>query len=76
MYKPTCPRGYKNCTDDPAYIYCFHYRMYKDIYGNKTPEEAAVATCFTKIINDPSEFNKCYKEKDIYDSWIKENDWK
>ena len=62
-YKPTCPRGYTDCVYDPAYIY-FHYPdWYKELYGDKTPEEAA-EKCRQKVIEDPDEENYCYDDED------------
>ena len=29
LYIPTCPRGYKDCVGDPAYIKTFHPEWYK-----------------------------------------------
>ena len=40
-YKPTCKFGYENCIHDPAYIYSTYPEWYKELYGDKTPEEAA-----------------------------------
>lgn len=75
MYEPTCPRGYKNCTEDPAYIYTFHYGVYRDMYGDKTPVEVSLNKCLKKVIDDPSEFEKCYSDKDELD-FLLSNDWK
>ena len=41
-YKPACPIGAIDCVGDPAYIK-FHYPdWYKELYGDKTPKEAAL----------------------------------
>ena len=40
-YKPTCKFRYENCIHDPAYIYSTYPEWYKELYGDKTPEEAA-----------------------------------
>ena len=40
-YIPVCPRGYVDCVCDPAYIQFYHPDWYKELYGDKTPEEAA-----------------------------------
>lgn len=62
-YKPTCPRGYVDCVYDPAYIH-FHYPdWYKELYGDKTPEEAA-EKCRQKVLEDPSEEYYCYDDED------------
>ena len=62
-YMPTCPRGYTDCIYDPAYIH-FHYPdWYKELYGDKTPEEAA-EKCRQKVIEDPDEENYCYDDED------------
>jgi hypothetical protein len=41
-YKPTCKFGYENCIHDPAYIYSTYPEWYKELYGDKSPEEAAI----------------------------------
>lgn len=41
-YKPTCKFGYENCIHDPAYIYNTYPEWYKELYGDKAPEEAAL----------------------------------
>lgn len=41
-YKPTCKFGWDNCIHDPAYIYSTYPEWYKELYGDKSPEEAAV----------------------------------
>ena len=62
-YVPVCPRGYLDCVYDPAYIH-FHYPdWYKELYGDKTPEEAA-EKCRQKVIEDPDEENYCYDDED------------
>lgn len=44
-YEPTCRLGYTDCISDPAYIK-FHYPdWYKDLYGDKSPAEAAEECC-------------------------------
>lgn len=40
-YKPTCKFGWDNCINDPAYIYATYPEWYKELYGDKSPEEAA-----------------------------------
>ena len=62
-YTPVCPRGYLDCVYDPAYIH-FHYPdWYKELYGDKTPEEAA-EKCRQKMLEDPDEENYCYDDED------------
>ena len=62
-YVPTCPRGYTDCVSDPAYIY-FHYPdWYKELYGDKTPEEAS-EKCRQKMLEDPNEEEYCYDDED------------
>ena len=40
-YTPTCRFGYMNCIHDPAYIHCYYEKWFHELYGNKTPAEAA-----------------------------------
>ena len=40
-YRPTCKFGWDNCINDPAYIYATYPEWYKELYGDKSPEEAA-----------------------------------
>ena len=62
-YVPVCPRGYTDCIYDPAYIH-FHYPdWYKELYGDKIPEEAA-EKCRQKVIEDPDEEYYCYDDED------------
>ena len=62
-YVPTCPRGYTDCVYDPAYIH-FHYPdWYKELYGDKAPEEAA-EKCRQKMLEDPNEEEYCYDDED------------
>ena len=62
-YIPTCPRGYKDCVYDPAYIKLYHPQFYKDEYGNKTPYEAA-EECMQRVVEDPDEKYYCYDYED------------
>ena len=41
-YRPTCKFGWDDCINDPAYIYSTYPEWYKSLYGDKTPEEAAM----------------------------------
>ena len=62
-YIPVCPRGYLDCVYDPAYIH-FHYPdWYKELYGDKIPEEAA-EKCRQRMLEDPDEENYCYDDED------------
>ena len=56
-YKPVCPQGFLNCVRDPAYIQYHYPEWYKEMYGDLTPEEAAVKYC-------NEENNICYDGKD------------
>ena len=62
-YMPTCPRGYKDCVCDPAYIKFYHPEWYKELYGDKTPYEAA-EECRQAAIEDPDEEYYCYDDED------------
>lgn len=42
-YRPTCKFCFDDCIYDPAYIYSTYPDWYKKLYGNKTPEEAAMS---------------------------------
>jgi len=42
MWNPiTCKFGYKDCIHDPGYIYATDPDWYKELYGDKSYEEAA-----------------------------------
>lgn len=56
-YIPTCPKGYIDCISDPAYIKYHHPNWYKELYGEKTPEEVSKEEC---DIND----EYCYDDED------------
>lgn len=62
-YIPTCPRGYTDCVGDPAYIKYINPEWYKELYGNKTPYEAA-EECRQAVIEDPDEEYYCYDNED------------
>lgn len=62
-YIPTCPRGYTDCVNDPAYIKYYHEEWYKDIYGELTPYEAA-EKCRKAVEEDPDEEFYCYDDED------------
>ena len=61
-YEPVCPRGYKNCVNDPAYIQYKNPSFYKKIWGNKTTYEAA-EECRTAVKEDPDEKYYCYDDE-------------
>lgn len=56
-YKPVCPQGYTDCVCDPAYIKCYHPEWYKDMYGDKAPEEVVKTEC---DVHDKD----CYDDED------------
>lgn len=62
-YIPTCPRGYKDCVRDPAYILYNHPDTYKRIYGDKSPFEVA-ERCRKAVAEDPDEEYYCYDDED------------
>ena len=64
LYIPTCPRGYKDCVGDPAYIKTFHPKWYKKIYGDLSPQEASLKSCKLKVKEDPYEEYYCYDDED------------
>jgi hypothetical protein len=41
-YRPTCKFGWDDCIHDPAYIYATYPEWYKELYGDKSPEDAAL----------------------------------
>lgn len=63
-YVPTCPRGYDDCVNDPAYIKYNYPDWYKDLYGDLTPEEASKQSCAKRIEEDPDEKYYCYDDED------------
>lgn len=44
LYRKTCPYGY-HCVYDPAYILFYDPEWYKDLYGDKTPQEVVGGSC-------------------------------
>ena len=40
LYEPVCPFGYTDCVCDSAYIKYHYPKWSKELYGDKTPEEA------------------------------------
>lgn len=67
-YVPLCPIGYTDCICDPAYIKYYHPEWYKELHGDKSPEEVVKETCCKKIIklNEPLETSICpdYDDED------------
>lgn len=63
LYIPQCPRGHKDCVNDPAYIKFFHPRIYEEIYGNKTLFEAA-EECREWFMRSPNDDFFCYDTED------------
>lgn len=59
-YNPTCPVGEPDCIYDPAYIKCHHPGWYKEMYGDRTPEEVQQ----TKSCCDPAGDGGCYNFDD------------
>lgn len=57
-YIPVCPKGMTDCISDPAYILCHYPEWYKELYGDKTPEEAI------KTEEDCREENCHYDDED------------
>lgn len=47
-YEPVCPLGYTDCINDPAYIAFAHPAWYKDLHGDRTPEQAVKLCCHPK----------------------------
>ena len=67
LYKPVCPRGFDDCVSDPAYIKYHHPEWYKELYGEKTPEEAIRDEedgCWERFVNDPEMNYYCYDDED------------
>lgn len=56
-YVPVCPKGYKDCVCDPAYIKYYHSKWYTEMYGDKPPEDVAKESC---DLND----EYCYDDED------------
>jgi hypothetical protein len=64
LYKPTCPRGYSDCINDPAYIrYCYP-DWYRELYKDLTPEQASMKSCQERVKEDPDEMYYCYDDED------------
>jgi hypothetical protein len=63
-YTPTCPRGYEDCVNDPAYIHCKHPGWYREMYGDLTPEQVSEKSCKLKVEDDPDEKFYCYDDED------------
>ena len=53
-YKPVCTVGHTDCIYDPAYIKCHHPAWYKQMYGDKAPEEVMkTKNCYERVKGDP-----------------------
>lgn len=63
-YIPTCPRGYSDCVNDPAYIKYTYPDWYKKLYGDISPEDAAKQNCQKSVEDDPDEEYYCYDNED------------
>lgn len=65
-YNPVCPRGYKDCVSDPAYLKYYHPKWYKTLYGDLTPVQALEVTngCMDAVRKDPDEHFYCYDDED------------
>lgn len=63
-YKPTCPLGYSDCINDPAYIKYWYPTWYKELYSDLTPEQASVKSCQKRVEEDPDEAYYCYDDED------------
>ena len=65
-YVPTCPRGYVDCVNDPAYILYHHPKWYKELFGDMTPQEAIHVEngCVASVESDPREEYYCYDDED------------
>ena len=65
-YIPVCPRGYKDCVCDPAYIKYSDPDWYKSLFGTMTPKEAIFKEggCFERFQDDPNEEFYCYDDED------------
>ena len=65
-YKHTCPRGYRDCISDPAYIRANHSAWYKEMYGDLEPEEVIKleGNCLQRVKEDPNEEYYCSDDED------------
>ena len=45
FYTPTCPRGYTDCVNDPAYRQVYDPDVYFKFFGDKSPKEVSKYTC-------------------------------
>lgn len=65
-YHPVCPRGYKDCVLDPAYIKYKNPKLYKELYGEFTPQDAIYVEngCMERYKEDPNEEYYCYDDGD------------
>ena len=63
-YIPTCPRGYEDCVNDPAYVKYHDPEWYTEMYGDLTPEQVSERLCKKKVEEDPNEEYYCYDDED------------
>ena len=65
-YIPLCPRGFIDCSNDPAYILKYSPSWYKKTYGDKTPQEVLMMKggCLDSMKNDPEMKYYCYDDED------------
>lgn len=59
-YQPVCPKGYKDCVYDPAYVKHNYPEWYAKLYGSLSVEEAANQSCLAQI----NEEYECYDDED------------
>ena len=66
FYKPVCPRGFNDCVNDPGYIQFYYPNQYKELYGDRTPEEAIYTQngCWDSFQRDPEMIWYCYDDED------------
>lgn len=65
-YIPVCPRGYKDCVSDPAYILYHYPSWYKELYGSLAPSQVILLEggCMERYREDPEEDFYCYDDGD------------
>ena len=62
-YKPVCKIGAVDCINDPAYILYTDPVWYKELYGDKTPEELALE-CFDLCYDAEHDEVRYYDDED------------
>lgn len=60
-YEPACPFGMMDCISDPAYDKFYYPDYYKELYGDKTVEEALNDSCSSCLKYD---YPKYYDDED------------